>query len=124
MRRIVHQAEGVPDVCTYSKVSRLERHLSCSHRCFKFCDRSDFSSTKREEHGCGFQEEPSLFDDTEEVMQPEEILRQKKNVPRSGKIIQRYLIKFKHYSNDDSKCMQETQMQDALPLLQSYKTLH
>ncbi|MCO5583735.1 hypothetical protein L7F22_037649 [Adiantum nelumboides] len=70
------------------------------------------------------QEEPPLFDDKEEVLQPEEILRHEENILRSGKVIRRYLVKFKHYSNEDSKWMQETQMKDVLPLLQDYKTLH
>ncbi|MCO5556350.1 hypothetical protein L7F22_009898 [Adiantum nelumboides] len=70
------------------------------------------------------QEEPPLFDDKEEVLQPEEILRHEENTLPSGKVIRRYLVKFKHYSNEDSKWMQETQMKDVLPLLQDYKTLH
>ncbi|MCO5602860.1 hypothetical protein L7F22_056999 [Adiantum nelumboides] len=67
--------------------------------------------------------EPPLFDDIEEVLQPEEILRHEEITLRSGKVIRRYLVKFKHYSNEDSKWMQETQMKDVLPLLQAYKTL-
>ena len=51
MQRIFHQAERMPHIFTYSEVSRLERNLSCSHWRFKLCDRSYFSSTKREEHG-------------------------------------------------------------------------
>ncbi|MCO5609612.1 hypothetical protein L7F22_063842 [Adiantum nelumboides] len=70
------------------------------------------------------QEEPPLFDDIEEVLQPEEILRHEENTQRSGKVIRKYLVKFKHYSNEDSKWMQETQMKDVLPLLQAYITLH
>ncbi|MCO5570274.1 hypothetical protein L7F22_023993 [Adiantum nelumboides] len=70
------------------------------------------------------QEEPPLFDDIEEVLQPEEILRHEENTLRSGKVIRRYIVKFKHYSNEDSKWMQGTQMKDVLPLLQAYKTLH
>ncbi|MCO5573649.1 hypothetical protein L7F22_027421 [Adiantum nelumboides] len=70
------------------------------------------------------QEEPPLFDDIEEVLQPEEILRHEENTLCSGKVIRRYLVKFKHYSNEDSKWMQKTQMKDVLPLLQAYKILH
>ncbi|MCO5553453.1 hypothetical protein L7F22_006974 [Adiantum nelumboides] len=39
------------------------------------------------------QEEPPLFDDKEEVLQPEEILRHEENTLRSGKVIRRYLVK-------------------------------
>ena len=40
------------------------------------------------------------------------------------KVICKYLVKFKHYPNKDSKRIQEAQLKDALSLLQSYKTLH
>ena len=69
-------------------------------------------------------EEPPLFDELEEVLEPEEILRHEDNTLRSGKVIRRYLVKFKHYTNDDSKWMQEPQLKDVLPLLQNYKSLH
>ena len=70
------------------------------------------------------QEEPPLFDELEEVLQPEEILKHEENTLQSGKVIRRYLVKFKHYTNEDSKWMQETQLKDVLPLLQDYKRLH
>ena len=69
-------------------------------------------------------EEPPLFDELEEVLEPEEILQHEDNTLRSGKIIRRYLVKFKHYTNDDSKWMQVPQLKDVLPLLQDYKSLH
>ena len=69
-------------------------------------------------------EELPLFDELEKVLEPEEILRHEDNTLRSGKIIRRYLVKFKHYTNDDSKWMQEPQLKDVLPLLQDYKSLH
>ena len=69
-------------------------------------------------------EEPPLFDELEEVLEPEEILKHEDNTLRSGKVIRRYLVKFKHYTNDDSKWMQELQLKDVLPLLQDYKSLH
>ena len=69
-------------------------------------------------------EEPPLFDELEEVLEPEEILQHEDNTLRSGKIICRYLVKFKHYTNDDSKWMQEPQLKDVLPLLQDYKSFH
>ena len=50
-------------------------------------------------------EEPPLFDELEEVLEPEEILQQEDNTLRSGKVICRYLVKFKHYTTDDSKWM-------------------
>ena len=69
-------------------------------------------------------EEPPLFDELEEVLEPEEIVRHEDNTLRSGKVIRRYLVKFKHYTNDDSKWMQEPHLKDVLPLLQDYKSLH
>ena len=40
-------------------------------------------------------EEPPLFDELEEVLEPEEILKHEDNTLRSGKVIRRYLVKFK-----------------------------
>ena len=70
------------------------------------------------------QEEPPVFDDQEEILEPEEILRHEDNVLRSGKIIRRYLIRFKHYPLEDAQWMQETQLKDNPILLKDYKMLH
>ncbi len=48
-------------------------------------------------------EEPPLFDEQEEVLQPEEILRHEENILCNGKVIRKYLVKFKHYSNKDAQ---------------------
>ncbi|MCO5613462.1 hypothetical protein L7F22_067739 [Adiantum nelumboides] len=42
------------------------------------------------------QEEPPLFDDKEEVLQPEEILRDEENTLRSGKVIRRSVLSGRH----------------------------
>ena len=69
-------------------------------------------------------EEPPLFDELQEVSEPEEILNHEYNTLHNGKVIHMYLVKFKHYTNDDSKWMQEPQLKDILRLLQDYKSLH
>ena len=69
-------------------------------------------------------EEPPVFDDQEEILEPEEILRHENNVLRSGKVISRYLIRFKHYPPEDAQWMQETQLKDNPILLKDYKSLH
>ena len=70
------------------------------------------------------QEEPTLFEKIEKVLQPKEILQHEENTLHSGKVIQRYLVKLKHYFNKDSKWMQKPQLKDVLQLLQDYKILH
>ena len=70
------------------------------------------------------QEEPPEFDEQEEILQPEEILRHEDNILRSGKIIRRFLIKFKHYPPEDAQWMQETQLKDNPILVRDYKALH
>lgn len=69
------------------------------------------------------EEDPPEFDEQEEILQPEVILRHEDNVLRSGKVIRRYLIKFKNYPLEDAKWMQEPQLKDSLTLLQDYKFL-
>ena len=58
------------------------------------------------------QEEPPLFDKLEKVLQPKEILGHEDNT--LDKVICRYLVRFKHYPNKDSKWVQETQSKDSL----------
>ena len=70
------------------------------------------------------QEEPPEFDEQEEILVPEEILQHEDNTLRSGKVIRRYLVRFKHYPVEDSQWMQETQLQGYSSLLNSYKQLY
>ena len=70
------------------------------------------------------QEEPPEFDEQEEILVPDEIIKHEENTLRSGKVIRRYLVRFKHYPMEDAQWMQETQLQDSLPLLNSYKQLY
>ena len=70
------------------------------------------------------EEDPPEFDEQEEILQPEVILRHEDNVLRSGKVIRRYLVKFKNYPNEDAKWMQEPQLKDSISLVDEYKFLH
>ena len=54
------------------------------------------------------QEHPPEFDEQEEILQLELILKHEDNALRSGKVIRQYLIKFKNYPYEDAKWMQET----------------
>ncbi|MCO5613087.1 hypothetical protein L7F22_067361 [Adiantum nelumboides] len=56
----------------------------------------------------------------QEVLQPESVLRHEDKVLRNGKIIRRYLIKFKNYPFEDAKWMQGTQLKDSLHLVNAY----
>ena len=69
------------------------------------------------------EEDPPEFDEEEEILQPEEILKHEENVLRSGKIIRKYLIKFKNYPLVDAEWMQEPQLKDSLVMVQDYKFL-
>ena len=51
------------------------------------------------------QEEPPLFHEVEAILQPKEILQHEKNILCHNKIVHRYFVKFKHYTNDVSKLM-------------------
>ncbi|MCO5593953.1 hypothetical protein L7F22_047972 [Adiantum nelumboides] len=53
-------------------------------------------------------EDPLEVEGQEEVLQPESMLRHEDKVLRNGKIIRRYLIKFKNYPFEDAKWMQGT----------------
>ena len=67
------------------------------------------------------QEDPPAFEEGEEILQPETILRHEDKVLRNGKILRKYLIKFKNYPYEDSRWMQETQLQDSIDLVHAYK---
>ena len=66
-------------------------------------------------------EDPPDVDHDEEILQPEMILRHEDKILRSGKILRKYLVKFKNYPYEDSRWMQETQLQDSPALLESYR---
>ena len=70
------------------------------------------------------QEERPNFDKHEEILWPEEILRHEDNMLRSGKVIRRYLIRFRNYPPEDAQWMHEPQLKDYLVMLQDYKFLH
>ncbi|MCO5585635.1 hypothetical protein L7F22_039570 [Adiantum nelumboides] len=65
-------------------------------------------------------EDPPDVEGQEEVLQPESVLRHEDKVLRNGKIIRRYLIKFKNYPFEDAKWMQGTQLKDSLHLVNAY----
>ena len=65
-------------------------------------------------------EDPPEFEGQEEVLQPETILRHEDKVLRNGKIIRRYLIKFKNYPFEDAKWMQGIQLKDNMNLVKAY----
>ena len=63
------------------------------------------------------EEEPPEFDELEELLQPEAILRHADKILRNGKVLRKYLIKFKNYSFDDAKWMREPQLKDSMALV-------
>ncbi|WP_129259429.1 hypothetical protein [Enterobacter cloacae complex sp. GF14B] len=65
-------------------------------------------------------EDPPEFEDQEEVLQPKAILWHEDKVLRHGKIIQRYLIKFKNYPFEDARWMQGIQLKDSMNLVNAY----
>ena len=48
-------------------------------------------------------EEPPEFEEQEEILQPEIILRHEDNLLRSGKTLRKYLVKFKNYPTEDAR---------------------
>ncbi|MCO5551955.1 hypothetical protein L7F22_005462 [Adiantum nelumboides] len=65
-------------------------------------------------------EDPPEVEGQEEVLLPESVLRHEDKVLRNGKIIRRYLIKFKNYPFEDAKWMLGTQLKDSLHLVNAY----
>ena len=49
------------------------------------------------------EEDPPKFDEQEEILQPEIILRHEENLLRSGKTLRRYLVKFRNYPSKDAR---------------------
>ena len=64
--------------------------------------------------------DPLEVDDQEEVLQPEAILQHEDKVLRHGKVIQRYLAKFKNYPFEDARWMQGTMLKDSMNLVNAY----
>ena len=67
------------------------------------------------------EEEPPNFDETEEILKLEYILKHEDKILRSGKVLRRYLVKFLHYPEEDARWMQEPQLESSLTLLHEYK---
>ena len=70
------------------------------------------------------EEDPPEFDEQEEILQPEIILRHEDNLLRSGKTLRRYLVKYRNYPIEDARWMQETHLKDSIDVLNEYKFLY
>ncbi|MCO5600815.1 hypothetical protein L7F22_054931 [Adiantum nelumboides] len=70
------------------------------------------------------EEDPPEFDEMEEILRPEKILKHEDKVLRIGKILRRYLVKFANYPDEDARWMQEPQLKEYLALLQEYKAMY
>ena len=67
------------------------------------------------------EEDPPKFEEQQEILHHEVILRHKDNLLRSGKILRRYLVKFRNYPYEDARWMQDSQLKDSHDILQEYK---
>ena len=67
------------------------------------------------------EEDPPEFEEQEEILQPEKILKHEDNVLRSGRTLGKYLVKFENYPLEDAKWTQERQLGDSLDVLNEYK---
>ena len=65
-------------------------------------------------------EDPPKFDEREEILQPKSIIRHEDKLLRNGKILRKYLVKFKNYDFEDSRWMDEPQLKDSLAIKHSY----
>ena len=65
-------------------------------------------------------EDPPEFDEREEILQPESILRHEDKLLRNGKILHKYLVKFKNYPFADARWMVEPQLKDSMAIVHSY----
>ena len=61
---------------------------------------------------------------TQELLQLEAILWHQDKILRNGKVLHKYLIKFKNYSFDDAKWMIERQLKDSMALVHEYNAIH
>ena len=64
------------------------------------------------------------FDEQEEILQSEIILRHEDKLLRSGKTLRQYLVKFKNYPLEDAQWMHETQLKDSIDILNKHKFLY
>ena len=70
------------------------------------------------------EEDLPKFNEQEEILQLEIILRHEENLLRSGKTLRRYLVKFRNYPLKDARWMQESQLKDFMDILNEYKFLY
>ena len=66
------------------------------------------------------QEDPPELDETEELLEPEQIIHHSERQLKSGKLHRKYLVKFKNYTPLDAKWMTEADLQDYPDILHSY----
>ena len=66
-------------------------------------------------------EEPPSIEETEQVLEPEQILLHKERTNRSGLVTRKYLLKFKDLPSTDAKWMDENSMQSYPEILEPYK---
>ncbi|MCO5588889.1 hypothetical protein L7F22_042850 [Adiantum nelumboides] len=69
-------------------------------------------------------DDPSEFERLKEILQPEHIIRHEDKVLRNGKVLCKYLIKFKNYPFEDAKWMQEPQLKDNMSMVATYNEMH
>ena len=70
------------------------------------------------------EDDPPKFDEQEEILKFEIILRHEENLLRSGKTLRQYLVKFRNYPPEDARWMQESQLKDSMDILNEYKLLY
>ena len=70
------------------------------------------------------EEDPPKFEEQEEILKPEVILRHEDNLLGSGKTLRCYLVKFRNYPHEDAWWMQESQLKDSLDILHEYIFLY
>ncbi|MCO5560390.1 hypothetical protein L7F22_014005 [Adiantum nelumboides] len=64
------------------------------------------------------------FEGPKELLQPKHIIRHEDMVLHNGKVLCKYLIKFKNYHFDNAKLMQEPQVKDNMSMVATYNELH
>ena len=66
------------------------------------------------------QEDPLEVHETEEILQPEQIIHHSERQLKSGRLHRKYLVKFKNYTPLDAKWMTEYDLKDYPDILHSY----
>ena len=64
------------------------------------------------------------FEENEEMLVWDRILGHEHKIVRTGKVLQRYLVKFYNYLDKDARWMQEPQLKSWKTLLQEYKDFY